>query len=140
MPRPKKCRRIGYVPEYRQFGPKDRAVDSTEVINLQLDEVESIRLKDIEKLDQTEGAEKMGVSRQTFQNILESARSKIAKSIIEGVEISISGGHIINQACIAVCQNCGEKYNINNNEWHGVCDKCGSTELYCETRNRRCCH
>ena len=140
MPRPKKCRRIAYVPEHRQYGPKDQGSGPIDIINLQLDEVEAIRLKDIEKLDQAEGAEKMGVSRQTFQNILESARNKIARSIVEGAEIRISGGHIINKGCIAVCQSCGAKYNINEDEWHGTCDSCGSTEIYCETKQRRCCH
>lgn len=140
MPRPKKCRRIGYVPEFRKYGPKDRDKPSKDTIILQLDEVEAIRLKDIEKLDQAEGAVEMGVSRQTFQNILESARHKVATSLIEGKELTMEGGHIINKECVAVCQNCGQSYNISKREWNGVCDNCGSTQLYCENRQRRCCH
>ncbi len=140
MPRPKKCRRIGHVQRYRKYGPRDRNQLSNDVITIELDEIESIRLKDIEKLDQSQGAEKMGVSRQTFQNILESARNKVARSIINGLEIHIAGGHIINNQCIAVCEQCGNSFDINKGEWHGICEKCGSTHLYCPKKDKRCCY
>ncbi|MDA3846894.1 MAG: DUF134 domain-containing protein [Vallitaleaceae bacterium] len=139
MPRPKKCRRIGFIPKYREYGPRDRNHTSEETILLQLDEIEAIRLKDIEKLDQSEGAKLMGVSRQTFQNIIESAREKIARSLLEGVEIRIEGGHVINKHCIAVCEDCGKSYNMEDGEWTGACASCGSTHLYCSKKDRRCC-
>jgi len=140
MPRPKKCRRIGFIPKYRKYGPRDTIQLSEEIILLQLDELEAIRLKDIEKLDQSEAAERMGVSRQTFQNIIESAREKIARSLINGIELSIEGGHIINKHCIAICEECGKSYNVDEGDWHGTCSNCGSTHLYCSKKDRRCCH
>ena len=53
-------------------------------IILNPDEIEVIRLIDVEELDQAGAAEKLGVSRITIQRIYKSARRKIAKALIEG--------------------------------------------------------
>ena len=58
-------------------------------IKLELDEFESIRLRDHEGLYQEQAAEKMGISRQTFGRILESAHKKIADALIHGKAIRI---------------------------------------------------
>lgn len=139
MPRPKKCRRIGFVPKHTKFGPVDGS-ETSEPIILHLDEAEAIRLKDIEKLDQAEAAIEMGVSRQTFQNILEAAREKVAKSLLIGADLDIQGGHIIYKTCTAVCSECGSEYDMSKGEWNGVCKNCGSTNLYCPKKDRKCCH
>ena len=139
MPRPKKCRRIGFVPKYNSYGPVG-SKNNLSPISIQLDELEAIRLKDLEKLDQVDAACLMGVSRQTFQNILESAREKIALSLLNGNTIIIEGGHIILNSCTAICSDCGESYNMQKKEWHGQCEKCGSTNLYCPQKNKKCCH
>jgi predicted DNA-binding protein (UPF0251 family)/predicted Fe-Mo cluster-binding NifX family protein len=60
---------------------------------LSLDEIEAIRLRDIEQLEQVECATKMGVSRPTFQRILSGARNKITDSIINGKALKIEGGN-----------------------------------------------
>jgi predicted DNA-binding protein (UPF0251 family) len=56
---------------------------------LELEELESLRLKDLEKLDQAECAEKMQISRPTFQRILLSARRKVSDSLIYGKKLII---------------------------------------------------
>lgn len=139
MPRPKKCRRIGFVPKHNSYGPIGFKNNLTEII-IHLDELEAIRLKDIEKLDQADAADLMGVSRQTYQNILESAREKVALSLLNGNTINIEGGHIILNSCTAVCADCGERYDMQKKEWHGQCVNCGSTNLYCLKKNKKCCH
>jgi predicted DNA-binding protein (UPF0251 family) len=58
-------------------------------VDLRADEVEAIRLKYLEDCDQTEGAEKMHISQSTFQRILESANSKVAKALVYGMAIKI---------------------------------------------------
>ena len=61
-----------------------------EVISLTLEEVEALRLKNIEDLDQIEAAKKMKTSHSTFQRILSSAYKKISVAIIEGKAIEIA--------------------------------------------------
>ena len=66
-----------------------RALDE---VNLTVDEFEAIRLADLEGLYQEQAAEKMGVSRQTFGNIITSAHRKIADSLVNGKAVKIAGG------------------------------------------------
>lgn len=77
MPRPVKCRRVEKIPEYTYFIPAGRRKYEIEDITIKIEELEAMRLKDIEKLNQEECAERMQVSRQTFQNIIDSARKKL---------------------------------------------------------------
>lgn len=66
-----------------------RLLDS---VTLSVEELESIRLKDYQGLQQEESAERMGVSRPTFRRILCSARAKVADALIGGKGIRIEGG------------------------------------------------
>ena len=91
MPRPIKCRRVCRVPDVNKFGPKK--ILSVEEIIMNVEEYESIRLMDLEGMDQTECAEFMGVARSTFQRIYATARKKIAQSLIEGKLLKIEGGN-----------------------------------------------
>ena len=61
-------------------------------VALELDEIEAIRLADLEDLYHADAALKMGVSRPTFGNILASAHKKIAKALLEGKALRISSG------------------------------------------------
>ncbi len=78
MPRPMKPRRIGALPRKRKFVPEGSVQD--EVV-IKLDEMEAIRLKDVEGLNQEQAAKRMHVSRQTYQLILESGRKKVAVAL-----------------------------------------------------------
>jgi predicted DNA-binding protein (UPF0251 family) len=89
MPRPRKCRRIEFMPDNQYFYPQSK--DFEEVI-LSFEEVEAIRLSDYETLEQDKAAEKMDISRGTFQRILNAARQKIADALINGKAIRIQGG------------------------------------------------
>jgi predicted DNA-binding protein (UPF0251 family) len=68
MPRPVKCRRVEFFPENTYFMPLGKRKCEVEEITLKIEELEAMRLKDIEGLSQEECAERMQVSRQTFQN------------------------------------------------------------------------
>jgi hypothetical protein len=59
---------------------------------LYLDELEAIRLADLEGLYHEQGAERMGVSRATFGRILEGARRKIAGVLVQGQALRIEFG------------------------------------------------
>lgn len=93
MPRPCKCRRIGYLPGVTYFKPAGIPMRDLQEVCLSLSEVEAIRLKDLQGLEQAPAAEKMNVSRPTFQRILASARHKIADVLLNGKALKIEGGN-----------------------------------------------
>ena len=90
MSRPKRCRRICGYPDYWSFLPE--GAEATETVAFKLDELETIRLIDYQKMTQEECAEEMGVSRATVTSIYEQARYKIADAILNGKRIRITGG------------------------------------------------
>lgn len=57
---------------------------------MDIDEYEALRLADMEGLYQSEAAEHMGVSRQTFALIVKSARSKVARALFMGNALEIA--------------------------------------------------
>jgi uncharacterized protein len=93
MSRPFKCKRIGYLPEVTIFKPTGIPLRELEVVAFSFEEAEAIRLKELEGLEQEPAAEKMNISRPTFQRILASARQKLADVIINGKAIRIEGGN-----------------------------------------------
>lgn len=55
-------------------------------------ELETLRLVDLEGLNQEEAALRMGISRRTLWNDLMSARKKVAHALTSGLAIQIRGG------------------------------------------------
>ncbi len=92
MPRPCKCRRVSSGPQSNYFKPAGVPCSELEEVVLKIDEYESIRLADLEEQYQEKAAEKMGISRQTFGNIIMSAHKKIADAIINAKALRIEGG------------------------------------------------
>ncbi len=62
---------------------------SLENIVIYEDEMEAIRLADLESLYQQESADKMGISRTTFSRLVESARGKIADALLNKKALSV---------------------------------------------------
>ncbi|MGI6722582.1 MAG: DUF134 domain-containing protein [Anaerovoracaceae bacterium] len=89
MPRPKKKRTIFHIPYSDKFSPNREELGFVE---LQLDELEAIRLTDLEHLDQGECAARMKIARTTAQNIINAAHEKIADALVNGKTIYICGG------------------------------------------------
>jgi predicted DNA-binding protein (UPF0251 family) len=94
MPRPRNCRRVGYLPQVTFYKPQGIPLSVLKHIALTVDELEAVRLADLEGMYQEQAAEKMNVSRQTFGRIIESAHKKIADALVNGKALSIEGGHI----------------------------------------------
>jgi predicted DNA-binding protein (UPF0251 family) len=94
MPRPHKCRRIGWEPPASAFKPAGVPGHALEQVTLSLDELEAARLADLEGLYQEEAARRMEVSRQTFGNIVASARRKLADCVVNGKLLRIQGGTV----------------------------------------------
>lgn len=102
LPRDIKYRRVCSIPENLRFIPEGSAEDVTV---LTIEEVESLRLCDLESMDQDRAADLMNISRGTLQRILYSAHRKVAEALCKGREIQIKGGHF--ELSEAVCK--GEK-------------------------------
>jgi predicted DNA-binding protein (UPF0251 family) len=94
MPRPIHYRRVGCIPQANFYKPRGIPLAVLQHTTLTVDELEAIRLADLQGLYQEQAAEKMNVSRQTFGRILESAHKKIADALVNGKALSIQGGSI----------------------------------------------
>jgi len=92
MPRPRKRRRVCFSPKYREFGPLGQGPWTRErTIHMPLEELETIRLIDLEELTQEECAARMGVARSTVQRMYQEARRKIAESLVLGKRLVVHG-------------------------------------------------
>ncbi len=89
MVRPQKKRSIAFNPLVTYYKPRGIPLAQLEEVILSHDELEALRLKNIENLDQIICAEKMGISQSTFQRILKNAYKKISIALIEGKAIRI---------------------------------------------------
>ena len=95
MPRPEKPRRVRCLAGNRGFKPIGRPGGTLEVEELRLDELEALRLADLEGLYQEAAAERMGVSRPTFARILARARSAVARALVEERVLVIGEGPVV---------------------------------------------
>jgi predicted DNA-binding protein (UPF0251 family) len=127
--RPPRCRRVSFVPEATFFKPAGVPMRILEEVSLSVDEAEALRLKDLEGLEQEEGADKMGISRPTFQRILVSARQKLADALLNGKAIRIEGGNIELAMRRFRCAEDGHEWEIppeTSTAGHSVCPHCHS--------------
>jgi predicted DNA-binding protein (UPF0251 family) len=90
MVRPIKPRRVQFDPKAIYFKPRAVPLSMLDEVELSLDEIEALRLCDLEGLDQVEAAKKMKISQATLCRILTSARKKVTEALIEGKAIKIS--------------------------------------------------
>lgn len=140
MPRPKHCRKINYSPDFYIFKPAGITGKDLELVELHLDEFEALRLADFIGLYQDECAMTMGVSRQTFGNILTSAHRKVINALINGKKILIKGGHIsITDERVFACINCNHKWQMPFGTGRpNQCPKCLSSSIQRETSASDC--
>lgn len=89
MPRPKNPRHLRFNPEVVYFKPRGVPMSILEEEELLHDELEALKLHDVDGLNQIKAAEKMKVSQPTFARILDKAYKKIAVAIIKGKAIKI---------------------------------------------------
>jgi len=89
MTRPKLPRNINFKAGVSYFKPQGVPLRILEEITLLPDEVQALKLYQIDSLDQKKSAEKMHISQPTFARILASAQKKTAKAIINGLAIRI---------------------------------------------------
>lgn len=92
MPRPRLRRRVRYWKGVTHFKPAGVMLAELEETVLTIDELEAIRLCDLEEIGQKEAAQKMKISQPTLQRILAAARKKTADALVNSKAIRIQGG------------------------------------------------
>jgi len=83
-----------------------------EVNYLSPEEAETIRLIDVEGLDQLGAAKKLEISRITVQRIYKSARRKIADAIVNAKAIKIEQNNFVKYCRCPKGRRCGCKNNL----------------------------
>jgi predicted DNA-binding protein (UPF0251 family) len=133
MARPTKDRIIEKLPEIKFFKPAGVPANQIETVEMTMEEVEALRLKDVKGLTQEEAAEMMNVSRPTFQRVLTSARQKAAEALTCGKAIRFAGGDY-RLVRPGFCPECGEKFRGRRGHHHGgkknnrLCPECDDEE------------
>ena len=89
--RPRIRRIIESGTDSRCYKPCCRPEEEGTGISLQPEEIELIRLVDLEGLEQEEAATRLGVSRKTAWRDLHEARRKIADALVNGKGIEMAG-------------------------------------------------
>ena len=131
MPRPPIERSVGGVPRITLFKPAGVPARELEQLQLAVDELEAIRLVDLEGLSHEQAAEAMGVSRQTVGRVLERGRAKVAEALVEGKAILIGGGQYRVEQRRLRCFACQALWVAEGEEPGRVssCPKCGSADV-----------
>jgi uncharacterized protein len=89
MPRPPCPRHIAHQPPCDFFKPAGIPLYDLEEVVLGADEIEALRLADVEDLFHGEAAKRMEISRQTFDRIVRRARMKTARALVGGFALRI---------------------------------------------------
>lgn len=89
MPRPRKGRNIRFKAKSNYYKPAGIPIRELEEIIMTKEEMEALRLKNIENLEQGEASEKMNISQPTFHRTLASAYKKITEALVKGKAIKI---------------------------------------------------
>lgn len=91
MPRPRKKRRCRHYEGDRVFKPRSVPITELVVEHLAVDELEAMRLCDLDALDQESAGDRMGVSRGTVQRLLKAGRATLVRTLVENRALVIGG-------------------------------------------------
>ena len=89
MPRNKKPRCLCFKPGVTYFKPQGVPLCELGEVAILPDELEALKLYEVDSLEQKKAAKKMKISQPTFARLLGNANKKIAEAIIKGKAIRI---------------------------------------------------
>ncbi|MHA2387783.1 MAG: DUF134 domain-containing protein [Candidatus Hodarchaeales archaeon] len=130
FPRPKSSRIIKCDPTHFYFKPRGIPMkDLSGQVDITLEELETMRLTDLEGKKQVEVAEEMNISQSSVSRHLDEAHHKIAKALVLGFAIRIS-----NPTNFFHCNSCGHTWRFSENQ-NDVkkCENCESTDFHAHT-------
>jgi len=96
------------------------------------EELEALRLADLEGQRQVDAAQYMGISRSTFQRLVTEARRKVAQALVGGMALQVEGGTFRVAAVRWHCADCGHDWNLVHGSGQGkpeICPMCGSPAI-----------
>lgn len=130
MTRPPVERVVGGVPRATLFKPAGVPGRELEQLPLAVDELEAIRLVDLEGLSHEQAASALGVSRQTVGRVLEAGRAKVAEALVTGKAILIGGGQYRVEPRKLCCRACGTLWTSEQGDvMPSACPVCGSPRV-----------
>jgi predicted DNA-binding protein (UPF0251 family) len=94
VPRPRKRRTVAVPPRPMVYKPAGVPLDGLRRVSLLPEELEALRLVDLEDQTQEDAAQRMGVSRSTFQRIVAQARRQVALALTDGAALIIEGSTV----------------------------------------------
>jgi len=89
MARPREQRKVNFCPLVTFFKPAGIPLRQLDIVVLDLEEGEALRLCHLDNLGQTAAAKKMRTSQATFSRILQRAYNKLADAMVHGKAIRI---------------------------------------------------
>ena len=89
MPRPRKGRNIRFRAKSTYYKPAGIPIRDLEEVVMTKEEMEALRLKNIEGLDQEQASKKMNISQPTFHRTLSIASKKLTEAVVKGKAIRI---------------------------------------------------
>jgi len=119
--RPRVTRRMDPEGLLRCYAPQCNTVEEEETVTILPEEVELLKLVDLNGLGQEEASAVIGVSRRTVWKDLHEARRKVADALIHGKRIEIAG--------------CEQRIEGKCPQETGSCT--GSGERLCRRRHRQ---
>lgn len=140
MPRPPIRRFVEHLPPATYFKPAGVPLRNLDEVTLHVDELEALRLKDLEGLEQAEAAARMGIARTTLRRVLVAARGKLADALVRGKAIRIEGGAFLHVGAGVTCADCGEPLtSVPRPRARGStvsCPRCGGSRWVSAGRGR----
>jgi len=137
MTRPRKRRRVCFYPSCVCFKPQGVPKRLLGEAVLTIDELEAIRLADLENLGQVRAAQEMAISQSTFARLLSSAHHKVSTALVRGKMIKIEGGdYTVSKTPVRQfrCEECGHVFEVPFGTGKmGVeinCPECSSEAVY----------
>jgi predicted DNA-binding protein (UPF0251 family) len=106
------------------FKPVGVPLRQLKTITLLYEELEALRLTDLEERYQADAAEQMGISRSTLQRIVAEARRKVAQALVEGAALHIEGGTFRVPALRWQCDDCDHRWEVEHGSGQGVPARC----------------
>jgi predicted DNA-binding protein (UPF0251 family) len=139
--RPPIERAITGLPPATLFKPAGVPGRDLEQLPLAMDELEAMRLVDLEGLSHGEAAAAMGVSRQTVGRVLGSARAQVTEALVSGKAILIGGGQYRLEPRTLCCRACKTAWLPGAADPAQIsCPSCGSTDIgTCWRAEAPCC-